>query len=688
MKDSELKERLLTETERIAQWLQEQAKTDEKGIFWESMSMDLDRNISWEFSESIYSGVAGIALFFLELSKLTGKEHYRNTALESMRRLADHCLKKPSEYHAFFTGRMGVPYALIKMTEATGDSLWTEKALEIAKPAAVLPTGPSGIDDLINGSSGTTMGFLHLHAATGEPWLLEALNNYTGHLLDKCHHGSQGLYWDRSTHNISGLCGFSHGAAGIGWVFLELGHYFQNETFYRIAQQAFHYESHYFDETVQNWRDLRKGIFNDEDEEEHRQEFLAGNLSFFTEGGNMNAWCHGAAGIGLSRLRAVELFKDVYSADRCKRYEEDAKIAIETTRKSDALPPDPDNPKPRLNILCHGGGGNAELFIRAYETFNDPAYLTPAEDVARYALDAYREKGHYLSGFSGSGGEDTSLFMGTAGIGYFYLRLMAPGQVPSLLAPHVNAVATDGAGKDLSNIGLSPKAATRKLVEKTFRRSLLAAEQFLPQPVKEFFDGDPLDVQKPPLETQFIDFMDASIPSLPPKKQNCLSDIFTLEREKVIIDHAVIGSSWLHIKERVLIDKAKELTELEDDEFVKLSLVLEADNHIATTDWNWYESNAGDWADNINLEPDVYPLLIKPTPFKVLEEPLSPLSYTILGAFDEAVTVTSAIKETIEAFEALTPEQEKMLTGKIIAQVKQALLAGILAEGATPPATK
>ncbi len=52
---------------------------------------------------------------------------------------------------AFFTGRMGVPYVLLKMAAefGEGEDNWTAKALEIAKPCASFLNNPHGIDDLI-----------------------------------------------------------------------------------------------------------------------------------------------------------------------------------------------------------------------------------------------------------------------------------------------------------------------------------------------------------------------------------------------------------------------------------------------------------------------------------------------------------------------------------------------------------
>jgi lantibiotic modifying enzyme len=65
----------------------------------------------------------------------------------------------------------------------------------------------------------------------------------------------------------------------------------------------------------------------------------------------MTAWCHGAPGIALSRLRAYEILKD-------NAYEAEALVAVETTRHA------VESRRLSANAnysLCHGLAGNAEV---------------------------------------------------------------------------------------------------------------------------------------------------------------------------------------------------------------------------------------------------------------------------------------------------------------------------------------
>lgn len=677
--DNELKKDVLKEVIRIGDWLLSIAKKDDSGMWWESIGKNLDHTISWSTHANVYSGVSGIVLFLLELGKLTGESRYKTAAIDGMRWTLGYCEKNPSYYYAFFTGRMGIVYTLLKVAEATGESRWREKALEIARLSTYALEAPRITDDLINGDAGTVVGLLHLHAATGEPWILKTIDSFVERLIHRAHQGPKGLYWGRSGKIINGLCGFSHGAAGVGWVFLELGRYFNNDTFYRVATQAFLYETLHYDEIRRNWKDLRQGVYDEEDEAEHRNAYLENNLAFFTRGGIMNGWCHGAAGIGLSRLRALKLFKNSFDDDSYKLCEQDMLNAIEKTIRTDT-----GLVKGASFILCHGSGGNAELFLEAYNVLNDKKYLALAEDVARRAL-AYREKNNmYISGYGfGIDAEDTSLFMGTAGIGYFYLRLLAPHDVPSILAPTLNAPPVDaGPLFSYSSLTISQPGIAKHLLKKYFKRTLTAAEKFLPRELAAFFNNAPLNIKTTALKDSFAAFMKKNIPSLPPKKQTRISDVFTLEWERIKVAEAVVGFSYISIKEKLLAERGKELAEMADDAFLNLALILEPGARITTTEWNWYLTNETGWSDNINREPGIFPLLLKPTPTHLMEESLPLMTYAIFGAFENGATVEKAVRETFDAFDSIPAGQEDTVKGEIIEQVKQALLAGILVEHA------
>ena len=144
------------------------------------------------------------------------------------------------------------------------------------------------------------------------------------------------------------------------------------------------------------------------------------------------AWCHGAPGIGLSRLRAYEIL----GSDTARH---EAEAAVRSTMRvltHPAFGPQSDY------ALCHGRAGNAELLIYAAEALGDETARAAAETVGHQGIEAFcRHDLPWPCGVPG-GGETPSLMLGLAGIGYFYLRLYDPVGVPSVLIVRPRAAAT------------------------------------------------------------------------------------------------------------------------------------------------------------------------------------------------------------------------------------------------------
>ena len=200
-----------------------------------------------------------------------------------------------------------------------------------------------------------------------------------------------------------------------------------------MAKKAFEYENFHYNEELNNWPDFRNGIYDAATQEEHKQHYQDGNKDFFFTPGHMAAWCHGSPGVGLSRITAHRLLGD-------ERYEQDLHNAVKRTKEVTV-----DFSAPRESYtLCHGAGGNAMLFTEAGLYLNNSDYMELAEQIAVKGATKRAEGMPYSSGFAYAGAdEDTSLFMGNAGVGYFYLHVLEPEKVPSILKPTLDA--TSGA---------------------------------------------------------------------------------------------------------------------------------------------------------------------------------------------------------------------------------------------------
>ena len=147
----------------------------------------------------------------------------------------------------------------------------------------------SSIDDLINGYAGTIVGLLYVHEYTKDDRLIPVIEAYTEKLLDKGTFGKYGIYWDRASTLLRGLCGFSHGTAGIGYAFLQLGYYFKNPAFYFIAEMAFGYENQFYNPAAQNWPDFRKGFYDEDSLKEFKEAYENDDKDYWHNFMNNNA---------------------------------------------------------------------------------------------------------------------------------------------------------------------------------------------------------------------------------------------------------------------------------------------------------------------------------------------------------------------------------------------------------------
>ena len=117
-------------------------------------------------------------------------------------------------------------------------------------------------------------------------------------------------------------------------------------------------------------------------------------------------WCHGEAGIALTRLRAVAVLDSAAEAN-------DAELALETTRHHVAglLGREIEDLS-----LCHGASGSADVLL---STRNRPR---EAVELAEFAVERHAaEESGWPCGVPG----DTTpgLFLGLSGIGWWFLKL-------------------------------------------------------------------------------------------------------------------------------------------------------------------------------------------------------------------------------------------------------------------------
>lgn len=385
---------------------------------WLGDSMEFVSN-AWKvahraFGPGLYGGTSGIGLFLARLASFTNERMYQKAAEGGIRQ----ALKEKDTLHAatriaLYTGQTGIAWAAINAGQSLGNREFVEHGIDIIERLLEEPIQKEALD-IISGSAGAIPALIHLYQhLMPEDRVLDCAIRHGDHLIDTAR--KRDLGWSWNTLNLppkegqDDLTGYSHGSAGIGLAFLELHEVTGEPRFLVAAEQAFKYERHWFSPEHENWPDLR-GLGEAGSHGE-------GELHY------NSAWCHGAPGIGLSRIRAYELTGE-------EVYLKEAECALRTTIKGLSYV----SHAGQGNFsLCHGHAGNAELPIYASQVLDNNEYLSLAENVGLKGTELFEHyKMPWPCGVQG-GGETPGLMLGLAGIGYFYLRLYEPTTTPSVL---------------------------------------------------------------------------------------------------------------------------------------------------------------------------------------------------------------------------------------------------------------
>ena len=356
------------------------------------------------FGPELYSGTSGIALFLARLHRLRPDPLLAETARGALRQSLSRAEEIPPEFrHALYSGWIGMAIALIDAGGNLGDASLKQEGFRLVDGQLGHELDPLSLD-VIGGAAGAISGLLVIDERR---YLGEALR-LGEHLLQHARRDGEAVSWTTMLPMGPGeqqdLAGYSHGAAGIGVALLELWARTGDPRWREAAEGAFAYERRYYSPQQQNWPDFRS--------------FASPTPQ---QPGYSMAWCHGAPGIALSRIRAFELTRD-------ERFRHEADAALSGTWRSLTTPTNADN-----FSLCHGIGGNAEPFLVATDVFNDPRARAVAENVGDRGIQAvHAHRNPWPCGVL-NGGESPNLMIGIAGIGYFYLRLYDSRATPSIL---------------------------------------------------------------------------------------------------------------------------------------------------------------------------------------------------------------------------------------------------------------
>jgi type 2 lantibiotic biosynthesis protein LanM len=347
----------------------------------------------------LYGGIGGLVLLFSALQRVTGDGASTARAALATLRAFLRGVDRPTLLRRGYglgaaTGLGSFLYVLARAATLLDDReilTSAESALDLLDPEWIQQEREF---DVMAGAAGAILGLVAHYRATGSERAVDLAGRCARHLLQHQRptpHG--GAAWP-SKHGRF-LTGLSHGAAGVALALLRVYELTHDRAFFTAAAEALRFETAVFDANQSNWPDFRA--------ERPEQPVF------------MDAWCHGAPGIGLARLSMLRIHDDPAIGA-------DVDAALQRVVRTKLTSRDG---------LCCGNSGRIDLVLSVAREREEPGLLSAARAELAIVVARARRRG-YRSGTS-PGAElfDPSLFQGVAGVAYTLLRC-ASQEVPAV----------------------------------------------------------------------------------------------------------------------------------------------------------------------------------------------------------------------------------------------------------------
>ncbi len=352
----------------------------------------------------LYSGASGIALFLAALRRITREARYHDLALAALAPFRAEL--RGAESGPRLTRIMGIGagaglgsviYALVRSAALLDEPALLEDASYTASLITDERIARDRRPDVIFGAAGAILGLLALYRASRDEFALDRAVACGRHLLAKQEHNEA----RRAGWKISGdtpLTGFSHGAAGIALALLRLYKATKTPEFLSAARRGINYERGEFSDQAGNWPDLRV-------------------VSHTKRGVRyLCQWCHGATGIGLARLGALDTLDD-------QQVRREIDVALKRTIEFPMAP---------LDHLCCGNFGRLETLFTSGQRLGQRKLISLAHERAIHLLQRASTNGGFFWP-SGTDAQNPGFFCGVSGIGYQLLRFTFPEKLPCIL---------------------------------------------------------------------------------------------------------------------------------------------------------------------------------------------------------------------------------------------------------------
>lgn len=390
------KNSLIEAAKNIGDILTSKAIIDEKTetISW----LDIQNTFpTWTISAQdvfLYSGLAGNAVFFSSLYLETKDINYQKILekiLNTIRIDLDGINNKPI---SAFNGLVSLAYLYAFLYNQTKDKNMLQLSLDIISQYKEMMLQNTSYD-IIDGLAGILVVILNIYELSKDKKLEDLSIKIGQDIIKNIQIENETAYWIKGNENQIIISGFSHGLAGVAYALGKLCNLTNYEGCKFLINDLIKIENNYYSNDIENWIDLRS-----ED-----------NISL---NNSPIHWCHGAAGIGLSRLKCKDIIDTSNDVDR----------ALKIVRKK-GLYCDSD-------CLCHGNLGNMELLLELFMDSQDMYLYNKAINRTNEIIIESKYRNGYINGI-GQEFSSPNFMLGLSGIGYEMLRISNPVKYPSIL---------------------------------------------------------------------------------------------------------------------------------------------------------------------------------------------------------------------------------------------------------------
>jgi len=389
-------------------WIAESGFQTDSGYAW-----PVTPGRSSSAAADLYSGSAGVALFFVELGVATGESHY----FELAQRVIPFLRMGLSEDMGLYSGNAGIGFVASVIGSRTDSAQARDLAAESRERifAWLKGDGPRAVGssfDVIGGLAG--IGMSALSAEKGVPDL-EVAKACGDALIDGAVADEDAVKWCIAKGSDRLMPNFSHGNAGICAFLAMLGKSTEDERYIETARNGMDYLLRVADQSDVGFR-----VFHVDP---------GGKDRYYV------GWCHGPVGL-------AQAFSAMHAATGDPKWQEYLKRCVKAVDASGA-PARPSEGYWNNFGLCCGAAGIGEFHLGLFRATHEAPAFEKARNAAQYLVRESSAVGgrswihaeHRVKPLEVAA--QTGWMQGAAGIGSFFLHLhlKQQGQNPSILTP-------------------------------------------------------------------------------------------------------------------------------------------------------------------------------------------------------------------------------------------------------------